>query len=382
MLNESEKRQLSMRNLMSGNNDDEVPPSSSSRPTTALRQMMTRASSFRNPNNPNRKTSGVENRTASMATARASSLRNLGGNRPRVNRALSNRHISLGNGNSNSNHSTIDEKHLVNIWLVDDVPDVLKAGPGSFKTKLLRLKLVKARILLVFGIVIVTVFVLAAVNGTATSGSSNGVSSSGDSNSNNSNDNGNLATAVTISMDPRLDKIVGFLTDTTSVSSVKDLYDSSSPQFRAARWLADEDSERLTVPTITSGTGAGVGDLYSFETGVTANAVVVSPFDFVQRYILLVLYFALGGNTNDNTNDNDSSWTNGYFFASRDRHECSWYERVLQSDKNKNNDSNEMNVDQIQDAHYVAMGVACDTELRVRSISLGEYSHHIMPWFV
>ena len=357
MLSESEKRQVSMRNLMSGISDNEPP--SSSRPTTALRQMMTRASSFRNTNTTNN-TSGGGNRTAAMATARASSFRNL-------NRAPSNRHISIGNGNSN--HSTVDEKNLVNIWLVDDTPDVSKSEPGPSKTKLLQLKLVKASICLVFGIVIVTVFALAAANGT--SRSSNVVSSFGDNNnSNNNNDNDNLATAVTISMDPRLDKIVGFLTETTSISSVKDLYNASSPQFRAARWLADEDSERLTVPTTS---GAGAGDLYSSETGENANAVV-SPFDFVQRYVLLVLYFALGGNVDAN----DSSWTNDYLFASQDRHECSWYERVLQSN---DNDSNDMNVDQIQDAHYFAMGVACDHELRVRSISLGEYCHHIMLWF-
>jgi hypothetical protein len=96
------------------------------------------------------------------------------------------------------------------------------------------------------------------------------------------------------------------------------LEDPSSVQYRAAHWIAVEDLERVHIPV-----------------NLDENS-----FQFVQRYVLAVLYFALNG----------SKWNNPLNFVS-DLHECSWYKTIP-------NDSGEL----------LAVGVSCDDRLQVRNL--------------
>ena len=314
MLNESNRR--STRDLGICNVRREANP---------LRQMMHRASSFRN----------------SMANARASSIRSLG-------RGSSHHSIPLDSISNRSTSSSKNNEKQFNIWLVDDdnhddddVPTKLS------KTSLLWKKLVCSMIGFIIAIIVLTVFGTSAVR-------------SQPSVSEGSN-------PVALSSDHRIDQIVHYLGETTGISSLEDFKDDSSPQSMAALWLAYEDSEKLDIPTIETRWAA-------------SNARdIASPFDFVQRYVLLVLYFALGGDT--------SSWTKDYHFASQDRHECSWFERVLESDKmtanygedgfspaSNSSDNEEIDLsnsnENNENAHYFAMGVSCDRDLKVQSIFL------------
>jgi len=107
---------------------------------------------------------------------------------------------------------------------------------------------------------------------------------------------------------------------TNQVSSAGDLADAGSPQHRAARWIANFDAERLDVPS--------------------------SPADeqdylrFIQRYSLVVLYYALGG----------EKWAGQLNFLSDD-HECGWNEEI--PDENR---------------EIFAVGVSCNTLLHVDSL--------------
>mmetsp|Transcript_156 Transcript_156/g.320 ORF Transcript_156/g.320 Transcript_156/m.320 type:complete len:531 (-) Transcript_156:925-2517(-) len=166
------------------------------------------------------------------------------------------------------------------------------------------------------------------------------------------------AAAKAISSDSRLNEIVGFLSDAT-ISSVEDLNDVSSPQFKAAWWLAEEDSEMLVIPT-------------------NQTARVGNTFDFVQRYSLLVFYYAMAGDGRFRR-----GWTNSRNFASQGQHECSWYESVLLPggsgiDDITNDDEddpafvnpNSFGSATIASEREYAMGVTCNRELRVTRINL------------
>ncbi len=321
MLNESEKR--SHRDLLGFEK---------SRPN--FRHMMHRASSFRKNHHPSQ-----NSRTAAMASARASSFRSLG-------RSSSHQSIPI---DSNSNRSISgkiikDEKEFRNIWLVDE----------TRQTKLSRKNLLWKKLTCSIVGLMVTIFAI-TIFGVVASRSQPSMVSEID----------NSKTRVPLTSDQRLEHIVHYLGENTGISSLEDLTNPSSPQAMAARWLAHEDSEKLEVPTI----GTGWAD----------SNDIPSPFDFVQRYVLLVFYFALGGD----------AWTNVYHFASPDRHECSWFERfldtdpmILETNANRGEDGswfrssvNETNGlldrnDRNENSHYFAMGVACDRDLRVKSIFL------------
>ncbi len=288
------------------------------RDANPLHQMIRRASSFRN----------------TMANARASSIRSLG-------HGSSHHSIPLDSISNRSASSKKSNEKQFNIWLVDDddVPTKLS------KTSLLWKKLVCSTIGLLIAIIVLTVYGVTATR-------------SQPSVSEGSN-------PVALSNDNRLDEIVHYLSETTGISSLDDFKDASSPQSMAALWLAYEDSEKLDIPTIET------------RWAVSSARDIASPFDFVQRYVLLVLYFALGGD--------DSSWTKDYHFASQDRHECSWFERVLESGKMtanrrddgfSSNSSNDKEIDlsnsneNSENIHYFAMGVSCDRDLKVQSIFL------------
>ena len=319
MVNESNRR-LSKRDLMR------------KEPSFSLRQIMTRVNSFRN----------IENQTAAMATARASTFRNKSGKRgPQKSTSLSQsfRNISLGSVDS---IDEVVENYNDNIWLVDYSADVAKEGPKHSRADLLRKKPVQACISLIVALLVISVVAF--------------TSSKAQSSVSLSKDN-NTTTAAANPDKDRFDEIVEFLTETTSISSLEDLNDPATPQFQAAHWLADEDPERLPIPK----SGAD-----SVETGVVSvNNNQVSPFGIVQRYVLLVLYFALGGDAADN------GWTNRYHFAS-DLSECSWHERIADGSDIDADTDLERNAENNDDTDDFFVGVICDRELQVRQISLRE----------
>lgn len=77
------------------------------------------------------------------------------------------------------------------------------------------------------------------------------------------------------------------------ISSSDDVFSFSTPQAQAARWLADEDSRNLVLPTV----------------GVDQK----QGYNFVTRYILAVMYYAFGG----------PAWPYQYRFLTQGDH-CTW----------------------------------------------------------
>jgi len=77
------------------------------------------------------------------------------------------------------------------------------------------------------------------------------------------------------------------------ISALSDLQDPSSPQHKAAKWLANKDGMQMTVPTPLEAT---------------------SSTAFIERYVLAVFYFATGG----------PDWTQSLNFMSS-QHVCTWY---------------------------------------------------------
>ena len=77
------------------------------------------------------------------------------------------------------------------------------------------------------------------------------------------------------------------------ISTLSDLQDPSSPQHKAAKWLANKDGMHMTVPPPLEAT---------------------SSTAFIERYVLAVFYFATGG----------PDWTQSLNFMSSE-HVCTWY---------------------------------------------------------
>jgi len=116
--------------------------------------------------------------------------------------------------------------------------------------------------------------------------------------------------------DDRTRQVYEFLT-TKQVSSVEDLAKTGSPQNQAAHWIANFDAERIDIPSAEQ-----------------------DSYRFIQRYSLVVLYYALGG----------EKWGTQLNFLSRD-HECGWNEDI--TDENK---------------EVFAVGVSCNTLLHADSL--------------
>jgi hypothetical protein len=136
-----------------------------------------------------------------------------------------------------------------------------------------------------------------------------------------SNGDGQSNSDVNDNMSPRLQSTIHFLSG-REISMASSFIDPSSPQYKAARWIANVDSEQLAVPDVE---------------------VDTNPFHFVQRYILAVLYFSWKG---------DELWAHSLNFTSG-IHECGWFQTMA---------------DSVGDEF--AMGVGCDQALRVRSLLL------------
>jgi len=90
----------------------------------------------------------------------------------------------------------------------------------------------------------------------------------------------------------RLDEVHKFLSH--RISEMGNLQDPTTPEYKASLWIADQDTRDLPVPTDP--------DHYD------------SSYEFVQRYILAVVYFSLDG----------ANWTKKLDFLS-EKSECDWH---------------------------------------------------------
>jgi hypothetical protein len=126
----------------------------------------------------------------------------------------------------------------------------------------------------------------------------------------------------------RLEATYEFLKE-NKISSEEDLSDVNSSQYKAAKWIANEDEEYIDIP--------------------------VDPFRFIQRYVAAVLYFAMGG----------ENWASSLRFLSSD-HECSWNELI--PDEN----------DEI-----FAVGISCDQNLNINSLLIRKSSFWVVAskWY-
>jgi Ran GTPase-activating protein (RanGAP) involved in mRNA processing and transport len=111
----------------------------------------------------------------------------------------------------------------------------------------------------------------------------------------------------------RYQRIQQYLID-AGVSKTNDLVDPNSPQHLAAQWMAHKDGMKLQVPKVSTGR---------------------DHLMFVERYVLVVLYYATGG----------PNWTHQLNWLS-DNHLCTWYQAfVLDNDE------------ETLDGGYIALGV-------------------------
>jgi hypothetical protein len=127
------------------------------------------------------------------------------------------------------------------------------------------------------------------------------------------------------SMSSRMSATVDVLAE-SGISLKSDLLREESPQYQAAYWIANQDSERLSIP----------------------SNLDENPFQFVQRYVLTVLYYALNGN----------NWINSLNFTAG-IHECGWFDSVPDAS-----------------GQSFAVGVTCDDRLEVRNLLIRKY----MEW--
>jgi hypothetical protein len=108
------------------------------------------------------------------------------------------------------------------------------------------------------------------------------------------------------------------------ISTQQALVDRNSPQYKAARWIANQDAERLDIPETSE-----------------------DPYRFIQRYAVAVLYYSLGGD----------NWTSQLNFLSDD-HECSWNDEIA-------DENNEL----------YAVGVSCGPKLHIESLLARKSCH-------
>ena len=114
----------------------------------------------------------------------------------------------------------------------------------------------------------------------------------------------------------RLNQVKDVLVD-NDISSLENLKDPASPQYKALSWIVLEDKEQVDVTSA----------------------------QFIQRYTLAVLYFAWSG----------PEWNRPLKFLSN-QHECGWFDAI----KDENGEA-------------IAIGVTCDVRLQVRSLNLGTF---------
>jgi hypothetical protein len=70
-------------------------------------------------------------------------------------------------------------------------------------------------------------------------------------------------------------ELIAYL-EINGISSPENLYNESSPHYRTVKWMADEDGLNLFLPN-------------------ASNPAAVSPYIFLQRYVLALLFFSTNG---------------------------------------------------------------------------------------
>jgi hypothetical protein len=126
---------------------------------------------------------------------------------------------------------------------------------------------------------------------------------------------------------PRLQAVQAFLSEKiTPTAKFKDI---TSPQYMAAKWIADVDDYDMEIPHDPT----NVDDSY----------------DFVQRYVMAVFYYALGGD----------EWQDDYGFLSSSS-VCEWNEALPQDTTPDGNDPD-----------FWYLGVTCDDSDEIVQIYMG-----------
>lgn len=144
-------------------------------------------------------------------------------------------------------------------------------------------------------VALVTGFSIASIQNHRGSGSSNSAASASSQPGEIPHDTSVPTTATASS---RLQEVQDFLTLKVSPNEV--LQNDASPQHHAARWIADEDALKMDIPSDPS---------------------YATSFDFVQRYILAVFYYALDG----------PNWTNQMSFLGA-ASVCDWNAAMVAPD--------------------------------------------------
>jgi hypothetical protein len=131
---------------------------------------------------------------------------------------------------------------------------------------------------------------------------------------------------------PRLQAVQDFLS--VKITPVAKFKDITSPQYLASKWIADQDDFDMEIPDDPE----NVDDSY----------------DFVQRYVMAVIYYALGGD----------EWQDDYGFLSPSP-VCDWNEAAPVDTIPDGNDPN-----------FWFFGVTCDESDEIVQIYMGTYSNN------
>jgi hypothetical protein len=126
---------------------------------------------------------------------------------------------------------------------------------------------------------------------------------------------------------PRLQLVQDFLSE--KITPLATLKDITTPQYMAAKWIADQDDYGIDIPDDPT----NVDDSY----------------DFVQRYVMAVFYYALGGD----------EWQDDYGFLSPTP-VCDWNEPLSPDTTPDGNDPQFWN-----------LGVTCDENDEILQIYIG-----------
>jgi hypothetical protein len=131
---------------------------------------------------------------------------------------------------------------------------------------------------------------------------------------------------------PRLQAVQDFLS--VKITPLAKFKDITSPQYLASKWIADQDDFDMEIPDDPE----NVDDSY----------------DFVQRYVMAVFYYALGGD----------EWQDDYGFLYPSP-VCDWNEAAPEDTIPDGNDPN-----------FWFFGVTCDESDEIVQIYMGTYSNN------
>ena len=138
---------------------------------------------------------------------------------------------------------------------------------------------------------------------------------------------------------PRFLKTIQWLEE-HGISTMKDLTTEDSPQYQAARWIADLDRMQSEIPVLQNLDKNHLVHNASAEEQDHAHQVHMDYERFLQRYILAVFFFSLNGR----------SWVNDLSFLS-ENNECAWFDPEIAND-----------------GQSYALGVTCNNKLFVQDL--------------